>query len=168
MRDQFFKCKRIFLGLNSSKVQKAPKKFRWRVFTYSVRRNVTKTWNGKINKKNKTKFGNEVADRIRVKVKIFCCCCCFYFPCSFPVSRSLLSNRELKMETFSGRRELQPCVTSWFVQYCPCSYSPHCRRAPVGDVKLVCLELWREREYLTFISIRFVAFSNQNFADYRS
>ena len=28
--------------------------------------------------------------------------------------------------------------------------------------------LWREREYLNFISIRFVAFSNQNFADYRS
>ena len=43
-----------------------------------------------------------------------------------------------------------------------------CRRAPVGDVKLVCLALWwREREYLTLISIRFVAFSNQNFADYR-
>ena len=40
--------------------------------------------------------------------------------------------------------------------------------APVGDVKLACLALWREREYLTFISIRFVAFSNQNFADYRS
>ena len=75
------------------------------------------TGKGKINKKNKTKFGNEVADRIRVKVKLFsvfffCCCCCFYFPCSFPVSRSLLSNREFKMETFSGRRELQPDVTS--------------------------------------------------------
>ena len=26
----------------------------------------------------------------------------------------------------------------------------------------------RKREYLTFISIRFVAFSNQHFADYRS
>ena len=69
---------------------------------------------------------------------------------------------------FLGRRQLQPDVTSWFVQYCACSCSPHCRRAPVGDVKLVCLALWREREYLTFISIRFVAFSNQNFADYRS
>ena len=47
---------------------------------------------------------------------------------------------------------------------------PSCfnRRAPVGNVKLVCLALWREREYLTFISIRFVAFSNLNFADYRS
>ena len=77
------------------------------------------------------------------------------------------NNRELTMETFSGRRQLQPDVTSWFVQYCACSCSPHCRRAPVGDVKLVCLALWREREYLTFISIRFVAFSNQNFADYR-
>ena len=42
------------------------------------------------------------------------------------------------------------------------------RRAPVGDVKVVCLALWREREYLTFFSIRFVAFSKQNFADYRS
>ena len=42
------------------------------------------------------------------------------------------------------------------------------RRAPVGDGKLVCLALWREREYLTFISIGFVAFSNQSFADYRS
>ena len=41
------------------------------------------------------------------------------------------------------------------------------RRAPVGDVKLVCLALWREREYLTLISIRFVAFSNQNFSDHR-
>ena len=37
------------------------------------------------------------------------------------------------------------------------------RREPV-----VCLALWREREYLTFISISFVAFSNQNFEDYRS
>ena len=76
--------------------------------------------------------------------------------------------RELKTEKFSGRRQLKPDVTSWFVRYCACSCSPHCRRAPVGDVKLVCLALWREREYLTFISIRFVAFSNQNFADYRS
>ena len=79
-----------------------------------------------------------------------------------------MKNRRLKMETFSARRQLQPDVTSWFVQYCACSCSPHCRRAPVGDVKLVCLALWREREYLTFISIRFVAFSDQNFADYRS
>ena len=76
--------------------------------------------------------------------------------------------RGLKMETFSGRRQLKPEVTSWFVQYCACSCSPHCRRASVGDVKLVCLALWRERECLTFISIRFVAFSKQNFADYRS
>ena len=57
-------------------------------------------------------------------------------------------NRELKMETFSGQRQLQPDVTSWFLHYCACSCSPHCRRAPVGDVKLVCLALWREREYL--------------------
>ena len=28
------------------------------------------------------------------------------------------------------------------------------------------LAWWRKREYLTFISIRFVAFSNHNFADY--
>ena len=76
--------------------------------------------------------------------------------------------RELKIETFSGRRQLQPDVTSSFVGYCACSCSPPCRRGPVGDVKLVCLALWRKREYLTFISIRFVAFSNQNFADYRS
>ena len=68
--------------------------------------------------------------------------------------------RELKIETFSGRRQLQPDVTSSFVGYCACSCSPPCR--------LVCLALWRKREYLTFISIRFVAFSNQNFADYRS
>ena len=77
-------------------------------------------------------------------------------------------NRELKIETFSGRRQLQPDVTSSFVGYCACSCSPPCRRGPVGDVKLVCLALWRKREYLTFISIRFVAFSNQHFADYRS
>ena len=77
-------------------------------------------------------------------------------------------NRELKIETFSGRRQLQPDVTSSFVGYCACSCSPPCRRGPVGDVKLGCLALWRKREYLTFISIRFVAFSNQHFADYRS
>ena len=76
--------------------------------------------------------------------------------------------RELKMEKFSGRRQFRSDVTSWFVQYCAYSRSPHCRRAPVGDVKLVGLALWREREYLTFISIRFVAFSNQNVPDYRS
>ena len=35
-------------------------------------------------------------------------------------------------------------------------------------MKLVCLASWQKREYLTFISIRFVAFSNQHFADYRS
>ena len=80
----------------------------------------------------------------------------------------LLPIRELKIETFSGRRQLQPDVTSSFVGYCACSCSPLCRRGPVGDVKLVCLALWRKREYLTFISIRFVAFSNQHFADYRS
>ena len=76
--------------------------------------------------------------------------------------------RELKIETFSGRRQLQPDVTSSFVGYCACSCSPPCRRGPVGDVKLDYLTLWRKREYLTFISIRFVAFSNQHFADYRS
>ena len=76
--------------------------------------------------------------------------------------------RELKIETFSGRRQLKPDVTSSFVGYCACTCSPPCRRGPVGDVKLVCLALWRKREYLTFISIRFVAFSNQHFADYRS
>ena len=83
------------------------------------------------------------------------------------MSPSVRVTRELKMETFSGRRQLQPDVTPWYVQNCACSYSPHCRRAPVGDVKLVCLALWREREYLTLISIRFATFSNQNFADYR-
>ena len=58
-------------------------------------------------------------------------------------------NRELKIETFSGRRQLQPDVTSSFVEYCACSCSPPRRRGPVGDVKLVCLALWRKREYLT-------------------
>ena len=50
------------------------------------------------------------------------------------------------------------------------SFIAHARahHIPVGDVKLVCLALWREREYSTFISIRFVAFSNWNLADYRS
>ena len=76
--------------------------------------------------------------------------------------------RELKIETFSGRRQLQPDVTSSFVGYCACSCSLPCRRGPVGDVKLACLALWRKREYLTFISIRFIAFSNQHFAYYRS
>ena len=71
-------------------------------------------------------------------------------------------NVSILSSLFSGRRQLQPDVTSGFVQYCACSCSPHCRRAPVGDGKLVCLALWREREYLTFISIRLVAFSNQN------
>ena len=35
--------------------------------------------------------------------------------------------RELKIETFSGRRQLQPDVTSSFVGYCACSCSPPCR-----------------------------------------
>ena len=81
--------------------------------------------------------------------------------------RSMLLGN-LRWRRFLGRRLLQPNMRSWFVQYCACSCLPHCRRALVGDVKLVCLALWREREYLTFISIRVVAFSNQNFADYRS
>ena len=38
------------------------------------------------------------------------------------------NNRELKIETFSGRRQLQPDVTSSFVGYCACSCSPPCRR----------------------------------------
>ena len=83
-------------------------------------------------------------------------------------TKPLESNRELKIEMFSGRRQLQPDVTSSFVGYCTCSRLLPCRRGPVGGVKLVCLPLWRKHEYLTFISIRFVAFSNQNFADYRS
>ena len=62
-----------------------------------------------------------------------------------------LLNRELQIETFSGWRQLQPDVTSSFVGYCACSCSPPCCRGPVGDVKLVCLALWRKREYLTFI-----------------
>ena len=40
--------------------------------------------------------------------------------------------RELKIETFSGRRQLQPDKTSWFVRYCACSCSPPCRRGPVN------------------------------------
>ena len=84
---------------------------------------------------------------------------------SFPRSFDI---RELKIETFSGQRQLQPNVTSSFVGYCACSWSSPCLGGPVGDVKLFCLALWRKREYLTVISIRFVAFSNQHFADYRS
>ena len=83
-------------------------------------------------------------------------------------SSSTKSSSWFLSSLFSGRRQLQPDVTSSFVGYCACSCSPPCRRGPVGDVKLVCLALWRKREYLTFISIRFVAFSNQHFADYRS
>ena len=43
-------------------------------------------------------------------------------------------NRELKIETFSGRRQLQPDVTSSFVGYCACSCSPPCRRDHDGKV----------------------------------
>ena len=77
--------------------------------------------------------------------------------CRCPENVSILSS------LFSGRRQLQPDVMSWFEQNCACCCLPHCRRTPVGDVKLVFLTLWREREYLTLISIRIVAFSNQNF-----
>ena len=55
------------------------------------------------------------------------------------------SSRELKMETFSGRRQLRPDVTSWFVHFCTCSCSTHCRRAPVGDVKLVYARAWPQQ-----------------------
>ena len=79
--------------------------------------------------------------------------------------RGNINIRELKIETFSGRQQLQLEVTSSFVGYWACSCLPPCCSCPVGDAKLVCLALWRKREYLTFISIRFVAFSNQNFAD---
>ena len=50
---------------------------------------------------------------------------------------ALKNLREFKMETFSGRRQLQPDMTSWFVGYCACSCSLHCRRAPVSDVKIL-------------------------------
>ena len=40
--------------------------------------------------------------------------------------------RELKIKTFSGRRQLQPDKTSWFVRCCACSCSPPCRRGPVN------------------------------------
>ena len=39
-------------------------------------------------------------------------------------------NRELKIETFSGQRQLQPDVTSSFVGYRACSCSPPCRQDP--------------------------------------
>ena len=72
-------------------------------------------------------------------------------------------NRDLKWNLFRGDGNFK---RTWRHGLCniaaACSCSPHCRRAPLGDVKLVCLALWREREYLTFISIRLVAFSNQN------
>ena len=138
-------------------------------------------WKKSERKKRVTKNFLEVSrcsrarQRQRNVQKKVCCTCKVAFLLIRPIvvfHRSLalpspLSVRELKMETFSGGRQLQPNVTPWFVQNCACSYWPHCRRAPVGDVKLVCLALWREREYLTLISIRFAAFSNQNFADYR-
>ena len=48
--------------------------------------------------------------------------------------------RQLNIETFSGRRQLQSDVTSSFVGYCACSCSPPSRRAPVGDVNW---SVWR-------------------------
>ena len=51
--------------------------------------------------------------------------------------RSWLLISELKIETFSGRRQLQLDVTSSIVGYYACSRSPPCRRGPVGDLKLV-------------------------------
>ena len=42
------------------------------------------------------------------------------------------------------------------------------RRCRIVSSLLVFGVVWREHEYLTSISIRFVALSNQNFADYRS
>ena len=73
------------------------------------------------------------------------------------------NNRELKWNLFRGDGNFN---RTWRHGLCniaaACSCSPHCRRAPLGDVKLVCLALWRQREYLNFISIRLVAFSNQN------
>ena len=46
-------------------------------------------------------------------------------------SPSFWNIRELKIETFSGRRQHQPDVTSSFVGYCACSCSLPCRRDPV-------------------------------------
>ena len=51
------------------------------------------------------------------------------------VSQCNSRKRELKIETFSGRRQLQPDVTSSFVGYCACSCSPPSRRGPVGGVR---------------------------------
>ena len=62
-----------------------------------------------------------------------------FLRCSFRIIFILIryvATRELKIETFSGRRQLQPDVTSSFVGYCACSCSPPCRRVsrcgPVG------------------------------------
>ena len=52
--------------------------------------------------------------------------------------------RELKMETFSGRRQLQPDVTPWFVQNCACSYSPYCRRVHRRK-----MSDWSSRDHVT-------------------
>ena len=79
----------------------------------------------------------------------------------------LIRIRRLKIETFSGDGNFNR-MWRHNVRYCACPCSSPCRRGPVSNVKLVCLALWWKREHLTFISIRFVTFSNQNFADYRS
>ena len=71
---------------------------------------------------------------------------------SLPLAVTDVCRRRILSRLFSGRRQLQPDVTSSFVGYCACSYLPPCRRGPVGDVKLGCLALWRKREYLTSIS----------------
>ena len=59
-----------------------------------------------------------------------------------PLSYLRGNTREVKIETCSGRGQLQADVTSWFVRYCTCSRSPPCRPGPVGDVKLVRTGLW--------------------------
>lgn len=63
MLDQFVKCKRILLGWNSSEVQKAPRR--------DVERGT-----GRSTKGTKKTFGNEVADRISVRLGFFPC---FFF-----------------------------------------------------------------------------------------
>ena len=65
------------------------------------------TGKGKINKKNKTKFGNEVADRIRVKVKFFpsfffVVVVVFIFRARFPFPVPFLVIGNLRWRRFRG------------------------------------------------------------------
>ena len=83
-----------------------------------------RTGNGKINKRNKKTFGNEVADRISLRLGFFPCfffflvLFCFYF--SIPRARSFHSNipsleslETLSIWFFMGNRKPQNAVCSY-------------------------------------------------------